>query len=265
MNSSSLTVFVWTLLFISSGFVQLFYVDPGDICGGEAYSSIMAEPMDISSDDKSCPICDELLKNGSPTVVIREKGAININRASAQRNSNITVKSGDSVHRDCRRDFIDLRNVKTDNSEYACDSLTTRSSYTTFNFKSNCFFCTHKCNKICSEVHRVEQFNFTATIKELCNIRNDSWGNEVHARLVSVLDLQAAEAIYHQVCNVNFRTFKQVPDRFAKDEKSKKSPGRPQCTELLEGFKDVINYIESNEGAALSVKELVQVMEQTCG
>ncbi|XP_053382144.1 uncharacterized protein LOC123547537 [Mercenaria mercenaria] len=219
MNSSSLTVFVWTLLFISSGFVQLFYVDPGDICGGDAYSSIMAEPMDISSDDKSCPICDELLKNGSPTVVIREKGAININRASAQRNSNITVKSGDSVHRDCRRDFIDLRNVKTDNSGYACDSLTTRSSCTTFDFKSNCFFCTHKCNKICSEVHRVEQFYFTATIKELCNIRNDSWGNEVHARLVSVLDLQAAEAIYHQVCNVNFRTFKQVPDRFAKDEK----------------------------------------------
>jgi len=45
----------------------------------------------------------------------------------------------------------------------------------------------------------------------VCRKRADDWANDVQARILCVHDLHAADAVYHKVCSVNFRTLKQMP------------------------------------------------------
>lgn len=45
----------------------------------------------------------------------------------------------------------------------------------------------------------------------MCSERGDAWAKTIRARLLSVNDLPPADAVYHQTCNVNFRTKKQIP------------------------------------------------------
>ena len=44
-----------------------------------------------------------------------------------------------------------------------------------------------------------------------------------------------------------------------------KSPGRPEATDTTEAFKNVVSYVEENEGCVLTMSELIQLMEDTCG
>ncbi|KAH3738417.1 hypothetical protein DPMN_045050 [Dreissena polymorpha] len=46
---------------------------------------------------------------------------------------------------------------------------------------------------------------------DVCESRKDEWGYQVLARLEFAQDLHAADAMYHQTCNVNFRTARQLP------------------------------------------------------
>ena len=60
----------------------------------------------------------------------------------------------------------------------------------------------------CFQVRKVE---IRDTILAVCQERGDDWANAVQARLLCVHDLHAADAVYHKVCSVNFRTRKQIP------------------------------------------------------
>lgn len=44
-----------------------------------------------------------------------------------------------------------------------------------------------------------------------CNKRADKWAEMVMARIKSVHDLPAGDAVYHQICSSNFRTGKDIP------------------------------------------------------
>lgn len=61
--------------------------------------------------------------------------------------------------------------------------------------------------KKCSVI-QVCNFQFRKTILKQCSTKSDLWAANVHARLLSVIDLPATEAQYHQVCSGNFRTGK---------------------------------------------------------
>jgi hypothetical protein len=50
-----------------------------------------------------------------------------------------------------------------------------------------------------------------------------------------IIDLPAADACYHQQCNVNFRTLKQIPNKYSSSTK-RKSFGRPVSEERSEAF-----------------------------
>ena len=85
-----------------------------------------------------------------------------------------------------------------------------------------------------------------------------------------MLDLPAAEAVYHQACSVNFRTGKNVPKAFETSEqcssaKEMKSPGRPEATEQANAFKQNIETIETCEDATLTVNDLVLQMADVVG
>ena len=88
-------------------------------------------------------------------------------------------------------------------------------------------------------------------------------------RLKFTIDLPAAEAIYHQGCSVNFRTFKDIPQKFhgktPKIEQDLKSPGRPENQAQKEAFFRIIDYIESSNEEIITINDLVIKMEEICG
>lgn len=49
------------------------------------------------------------------------------------------------------------------------------------------------------------------TVLKSCEERGDNWAATVKACLLHVHDLHAADAVYHQVCSVKFRTKKRIP------------------------------------------------------
>ena len=72
------------------------------------------------------------------------------------------------------------------------------------------------------------------TILKICSERNDEWSEAIRARLMNVHDLPAADAIYHQTCNVNFRPNRQLPQLYETDElpaAKERKVGRPENEE----------------------------------
>ncbi|KAH3854632.1 hypothetical protein DPMN_097177 [Dreissena polymorpha] len=61
--------------------------------------------------------------------------------------------------------------------------------------------------------------------------RNYDCGDAVLVTLSAVIDLTAlpaAEARYHQTCNVNCRTDRQIPKQFQSSNQTLHSPGSPK-------------------------------------
>ena len=120
------------------------------------------------------------------------------------------------------------------------------------------------------DVYNVRMLEFQDSIEAICKERNDKWANQVLGRLKFTIDLPAAEAIYHQSCSVNFRTFKNIPRKFQskvpKFEEDLKSPGRPENKAQKDAFLSIIDFVESsNEEAVLTINDLVCKMEDLCG
>ena len=67
-----------------------------------------------------------------------------------------------------------------------------------------------------------------------CRERNDDWSQTVLGRLEYLRDFHAADAVYQQTCNINFRTgkniLKQCSADLDNDAKRCKTQGRPVDT-----------------------------------
>ena len=73
----------------------------------------------------------------------------------------------------------------------------------------------------------------------------------------------AADAVYCQLCNVNFRTGKQIPQMFlAKDVQCKiqKYNGRHKDLVRTEAFLKTVKYLEENDDEQISVGDLILKM-----
>ena len=68
------------------------------------------------------------------------------------------------------------------------------------------------------DVVTVRTIELKNTILAVCQERNDAWANNVQARILSAHDLHAADAIYHKICDVNFRTMKQIPTAYTNEK-----------------------------------------------
>ncbi|XP_045211013.2 uncharacterized protein LOC123562441 [Mercenaria mercenaria] len=212
-----------------------------------------------------CAICEKSFTDTDDTAVLREKGSHGINQISALKKDTVKPTAGQKVHTDCRKKYADKRHVLTELDAHTNETRLLRSG-NDFDFKHKCLFCgkdaKNSSRKRGHDVFPVRSTDFQSTIKEICAQRNDKWADIVACRLVYVIDLFAADAVYHQSCNVNFRTGRQIPKAF-QDIPAKSPIGRPY-RETNDRFMAVVEYIEDSEDV-VTVTELVQVMEKECG
>ncbi|XP_060587651.1 uncharacterized protein LOC132743142 [Ruditapes philippinarum] len=143
-----------------------------------------------------------------------------------------------------------------------------------FNIKSDCLFCTNyaKSNKKKrgGDVWDVKTLDFQDTIIRKCKERNDLWGIAVLGRIEHIIDLPGADAVYHQICNTNFRTGKDIPMKYQSNTSkrpklSARSPGRPINRDQQLAFDKLVRYVETSEGKVISVSDLVKKMTELCG
>ena len=227
----------------------------------------------------NCVICGKESGEGD-LVTLREKGSVGINRASEERNDSIRTVPGQKVHKICRRDYCLQQNISRSRLQQSTPSELSssrrslvRKAESSFDFKTDCFYCGKIINRCdgknrASEAFKVTTLETKDTVLELCSERgNDLWAEVVRGRIINVHDLPAADAIYHQTCSVNFRTGKQVPKIFAVDQPvSKKAEmGRPQYGERSEAFQKVMNFLMENDDEQITLRDLEDKMQEYLG
>ena len=105
-------------------------------------------------------------------------------------------------------------------------------------------------------------------VLKICSERNDEWSETVCTRLMNVHDLPAADAVYHQTCNVNFRTNRQLPQllTFMRQMscllQKERKVSRPQSEGKNQAFVKVVKFLEDNDDEKITVGDLVERMEE---
>lgn len=167
-----------------------------------------------------CAFCSEPLSNGSQVTKLGDKGVAGIIKTSALNNDDVQVQSGQFVHTKCRRDY-DRDGGRRKRPLIVEKHQSLRSSEPTFCFKGQCLFCgfgdKYQGKQKDHLLIPVRTIIFQETVKKICDDRGDKWSETVLKRISCVHDLHAADAVYHQLCNVNFRTLKQTPVCFQRN------------------------------------------------
>ena len=94
----------------------------------------------------------------------------------------------------------------------------------------------------CKTVNRGSAITFKQQLENLCDEREDLWGNEVTARLSGIIDIHAADAQYHVPSYNRFRIV---------------SVTRPSITETLqEALRSVLSIMADNATESWTTSEL---------
>ena len=218
--------------------------------------------------------CNQPIEEASSTT-LTEKGCRGINKASAARKSSICCVPGQQVHLECRRKYCHpseiskaLNEAKQAGSTSATEGRVLRSAEKMqFQFNSNCFFCgqpaKNRAKRKSPEVIAVRTIELKEKILAICRQRGDSWAATVQARILSVHDLHAVDAVYHHICSNNFRTNKQIPAAYQTETSCAKKLklGRPELQERSDAFLEVISYLEENDDEQITISDLIRRME----
>lgn len=215
-----------------------------------------------------CAFCGTSLSSGSQVTKLGDKGCAGITKISTVNNDDVQVQPGQFVHTSCRRDYSrDGRRRKRPSTEDRRQSL--RSSEPTFCFKEHCLFCGCGDKYVGKQKDHllipVRTIVFRETVKKICDDRGDTWAETVLMRINIAHDLPAADAVYHQLCNVNFRTLRQTPVCFQSDSNSgssvkKRKTGRPVVTDRMDTFLKVVEDLEANDEEITTVQDLILQM-----
>lgn len=227
-----------------------------------------------------CVFCGEALDDGSPTVTLGQKGCEGITRANDQRKESVVVVQGQKVHMECRRKYVNPNEIEVfkrkrqlgDSEESDGGGCSRRSSTPSFSYQDKCLFCSfpdkYGGRKKQFQLIPVRTKNFQTSLIDICNTRSDKWCDNVKGRLAFINDLHAADAVYHKVCNANFRSGKQIPLCFqAKDSediaKTKKlKTGRPQSLSRTEAFLKVLDDLRQNDNEQTTIGDLIEKMKE---
>ncbi|XP_021362244.1 uncharacterized protein LOC110456045 [Mizuhopecten yessoensis] len=225
---------------------------------------------------EECVLCHHSLQDGRDiAVTLRQKGSIGINEASKVRGDSILTVPGQQVHQDCRKSYVNPKsmhlNQKKSQDKDTDSLLASKSSLRSsslFDFQQHCLFCGQSArlsgNKRGPDVFPVRTSDFDCTILDICTDRNDDWAAEVKGRIEYAADLYAADALYHQSCSVNFRTFRQVPQEFSPQTKKQRTPvGRPSAKR--ESFIYATEYLVQHDNEQITIIDLVKKMAEHCG
>lgn len=143
------------------------------------------------------------------------------------------------MHENCRKTFL----KETGAHKISSENLS--SSRSEFIFEENCLFCGEHAEflpngKSKQTVFHVKKLQFRETIIRIINERKDDWAQEVRLRIQNEADLVAVKAIYHQQCNVNFRTNRNIPNTENKSAKK----GAPINVPLQNSFLRLVEFLE---------------------
>ena len=220
-------------------------------------------------------MCKQPIGTTQQSSKLTEKGCQSIANASTLRGEDVSPSVGDIVHVDCRRKFVHPREIQKD---IQCLNATPAAAFPEdvqlrskgeFHFERHCFYCTQPAKvdgrKRGFDVYPVSIIQMKGTILSECRNRDDAWGRDVMARLECCNDLPAVEAVYHQVCSVNFRTGRALPQAFATVKSPKIPKGRPQQKNLDGAFRRVVEYLKENEDEPIMISELVNRMRDDSG
>lgn len=223
-----------------------------------------------------CIFCESSLGDGQEVVTLGLKGCQGIAQASQARGCIINTVPCQRVHSECRHRYCNKRRIEQSlkrSHDAVSDSsgaqVSLRSGVLPFNLKQNCLFCGHidTFDKKHQRGHRlipVRSFDFQETIMQQCESRNDKWSMTVSARIKSVHDLPAADAMYHQICSSNFRTGKDIRLVFMSDTDGQpvtKQRGRKKDTFQEETFLQVMADLEQNDEEQTTIHDLIESMK----
>ncbi|KAK6171855.1 hypothetical protein SNE40_018279 [Patella caerulea] len=115
----------------------------------------------------------------------------------------------------------------------------------------------------------VKTDTFVKSLKQCCNERNDEWASDVRGRIEYCSgDLHAADSVYHNSCDSNFRLGGGLPAQFtqcnnvleSEPEIKRKRPGRPENEEQSQAFAKLCALIETNDERQWTILELCEYM-----
>ena len=225
-----------------------------------------------------CVFCEHSLDDGQEVVTLGVKGCESIAQASQARGSSLTTLPGQRVHSKCRHRHCNKRRIEQDLKRLQDDDtvpvvqVSLRSNERTFNFKDNCLFCGHIDtfdSKHCRghKLIPVRTLDFQETIVQQCKNMNNKWSEKVMARIGSVHDLPAADAVYQQICSSNFRTGKSIPLVFMSDvdEQPANKRGRLKDPFQEEAFLQVMADLQQHDEEQTTVNDLIDNMKTYLG
>lgn len=170
----------------------------------------------------NCPLCDNVLGD-EERVVIGDKGAEGINRASIERGDRIVVCSGTVVHKKCRMNYINKKQIDLyKKAKFNKPSLpvkrSARASIWPYDSRTHCLFCGNEIVKASSSGVYSEEYScvktdtFVETVLSHCKQRNDDWAFTVQGRIGYFgRDLHTADSLYRRSCDIHFRTNRGIP------------------------------------------------------
>lgn len=176
---------------------------------------------------------------------------------------------GQRVHSDCRRTFINKRDIhftlKRENETVVPRKRSARLSDALFvDSKTDCLFCGNPVTEE-SAHSMVKTEAYVMTILKHCEIRNmDEWACAVKGRIEYLgRDLHAADCIYHHDCDSHFRCDRNIPLQYqnAPNQKKKKA-GRPKNEDQVQAFQKVCDYLVENDEEQFTMSDLVTKMTE---
>ena len=169
--------------------------------------------------DYNCIICKESTKEN--LIKVTERGLGGLLQFSKIRNEDSLheelrlAKSNHTavfVHEICRKHFNNKRRIAVQETS----GKKTRKSMETFGWKLNCFYCGLPCiydtkNPKRKNWHLVTTIDIRQRILDICTSKLEDEADhcltlQIQARILSCIDLVAAEARYHQSCSLRFQT-----------------------------------------------------------
>ena len=225
----------------------------------------------MRASQENCPLCDKELGD-EEGVVIGEKGAEGVNRASNERGNSILVTAGTELHKRCRMNYINKKQISLYNKAKLHPpppaKRSARVSMGPYESRMHCVFCGNEVVKTSGSVDyeeysSVKTDGFVETIMAHCRQRKDDWAFTVQGRIEYFeKDLHAADSVYHRSCDINFRTNRDVPmqHRDGSTEKKARKVGRPKDADKEEAFLRMCSFFEENDEEQLTVTDLANKM-----
>lgn len=110
---------------------------------------------------------------------------------------------------------------------------------------------------------------FQATAERPHKERGAKWVHDVQCRIEFAQDLHGANAVYYEVCSINFPAGKQIPLSYQyASEVQKYVRGRPRedhHDQREQAFLKVAAYWDENDDEHITISGIVQKIKKYCG